>query len=1349
MAVRDFEAFIRERAVIYDPNLDINPGSPFDVQVVQPTVRRLGTDPFSVDVSTFISERMLQAFPDLANQEEDAITDLLNKPATLLWDPIVREVFRVRQNLSFADPTLMNSDEADSLGANFFSTRKRGQFSRGPGRILFQNPQNVSISPVNFFTSRGGLHFFPTETQSIRTEEMILNLTADGLYYFDVNLVAEGGGVQYNIGPNELISVANVPSATRVTNIRRFTFGETEETAQAFISRVKQELGERSLVTLRGVSAKLVNNFPEVQRLNVIGFNDPEMNRDVIQGGGLGSIIASGLTGEVTTDGEGAGLSRRFSQSDVDFVSLLGTGDVTSYVLTTFDAFGTAAVAEDLSVRSVVDSNTLDVDEQVMVVGSTGLTWTVRKRELTLSKIPGGILFPNTAAGELVIADDEIHIGGMYDTYVRGSGFDELSFTIDAVVDDEPLLSGLQANTAWSGSNYVISLTEYPKPWSDELIETIERAVRFGYSIELQDPPQAGTYRILGYGSAAAPTAPMWLIVEPQPTAITSINMRWRLFDVLNVDLLNPRETRISGSDLSTLQNSDIVNVPSGTDFDALGVSEGDVLNIGGGASAGDYTIAAAPLSPTSLQLDTTLGSTGSNLTYTIYRPNTGGSLEPPFVRLTKVELLDSSGQPVGTTVPYARPVDVQTRAFQNPARGVKHDFRDALLGIVSRVVTTNFGNGAGETLDLWVEGYGAGTITLTTANANLATAISELNASFETAFGIPDAVVQVGVDRLGIRSVGTDGYVAITGGTGRISVFGDQELRTTGDVRVDGVNWSTLSPAIDTATGLDVVQVLDGFNIGFYPSPFTLNYARTAWPSALPSSALLVGALDDTGYLPASTFSPAQNRRVQVGARSIGSARVYFLEPTSFEVDDEAVFTLDLEDEGVVRFVPDPTLEHQQIPPLPGNDTPVDGVSAASTSDFSSASQDFVLSGIQVGDKLVVKNIPIAGTVLLADPVVGLGGLTLVFSLDGEADRTVTFVRDDASLNPLEVSRAGVVQQINQVAGDDIVELTGDFRLQFITPRDLVVRGSGTANSGILGNVDGTSPTETFGPEDQDNASPHAGTYTIQSVAQTQLTIDGTFGAATPYTSPITDTSFEVYRVGLQRISASEMAENEAEADLYYFDVELISEGAGDLWNIDSQQQLTVEGYRSDGYYVTTEDSNLTFSEVEEPKMVLSRYILEEGVDDDPVNATQLTNENIQVTYERSQLISDIQGFLSAETERVICANPLSRHLIPHFVRFDLEYVGGSRESIVLEDIEEYIKELSPVDTMDSSDIQKLVTDRGATYVRNPLDLIAVVHNVDRTVWVQRSQDQLSTGRLSAFISEAINLTRDVTGGA
>lgn len=1362
MAVRDFEAFIRERALLYDPNVDINPGSPFDTQIVQPVVRRLGTDPFSVDLSTFIANRMQQAFPDIANQEEDAVTDLLNKPATLLWDPIVREIIRVRQNLSFADPTQMNAAEADALGANWFSTRRRGLYSRGPGRILFQQAQSISVSPANFFTSKGGLHFFPTETQSIRTEEMLLNTTTDNLYYFDINTIAEKPGTQYNIGPNELISIANIPSATRVTNLRRFTKGESEEGAQDFISRVKQELTERSLVTLRGIAAKLVNSFPEISRLNAMGYNDPEMQRDIIRGGGLGTIIAGGNAGSIVADGEGAALSRRFYTSEVNFITLLGgTREVSGWVLTVFDAFGSVAIVQDISVRRAKSANELDLEEQVLAIGTSGVRWTLRKQELTLSSIPGGILFPNNADGTLTVPDNEIHIGGMTDTYVRGSGFEETTFTVQNVTDDEPLLSGEDAavtaapaapfdNVVLTGLGYGVDFEEGDATW-----QKLQDAVRFGYTLQIQEGPNAGNYRVTGWASIPVPGGNVYLRVTPTPGTTDATGRRWRLFDVINIDLLEPKETRVSGDDLSILQNSDVVQVPAGTDFNVLGVSEGDVLRILSEASQGDYTILEDPLTPTSLRVDTVLSVTASDLSYVIFRSSDGGALIPPFVRITKVELLDSSVQPVGTTVPYSKPVDVQSRAFQNPARGVKHDLKDATLGLVSQPVGTGFN--IGDTLVVYVKGASLAQQSLTITSGvsvPLATVIADLNAEFLAHYGIPEVVVQVGSDRFGIRPVGDDGYVAVVDGSARLGLFGNTELRTTGDVRSASVtDWSTLSPAIDTLTGLDVVQVLDGFNIGYYPGPFTLGYSRSAWSSASPSRALLVGDLDNVDYTPTATFSPANLRRVQVGTRSIGSVRVYFLEPTSFEVDENTVFSLDLGVEGIVNFVPDPTLEYQKLPPLPSDDVAQDGQAVSAGTAFTSASQDFILSGIQPGDKLVIENIPIEGTQSLPDPVSGVAGETLVFALDDEADRTVIFLRDDASLSEAlhEVSRAGIVRQINAAAGEDIVELTSDFRLRFITPRFLVIRGTtqSTVNGTILGDVYDTAGARTFtGPTDMNNRSPQAGTYTISTVATTSLSISETFPSISPYiTSPLDEQSFRVYRVGVQRISTTEMGENEAEAGLYYFDVELVSEGAGDLWNIDAAQQMTVEGYRSDGYYLTTDDENLTFSEVEKPRLVMSRSILEEGVDDDPANATQLTGENIQITYERSQLVSDVQSFVSSETERVICSNPLSRHLIPNFVRFDVDYVGGSKESVVSDDITNYLKNLSPIDTLDASDVQKLVTDRGATYVRNPLDLIAVVHQIDRSIWVERSQDRLAVdSRLSAFIVDRITVTREVT---
>jgi hypothetical protein len=230
-----------------------------------------------------------------------------------------------------------------------------------------------------------------------------------------------------------------------------------------------------------------------------------------------------------------------------------------------------------------------------------------------------------------------------------------------------------------------------------------------------------------------------------------------------------------------------------------------------------------------------------------------------------------------------------------------------------------------------------------------------------------------------------------------------------------------------------------------------------------------------------------------------------------------------------------------------------------------------------------------------------------------------------------------------------------------------------------------------------------------------------------------------------MQRVTTTTMAAQQAEAGLYYFDVELVSEGSGDLWNISAGLQLFVDAYRSDGYYLTTDDSNLTFSTIERPRLVISKSILEQGVDDSPSNATPVVGQNLQVLYERSQLVADAQAFVTAETERVQCESALVRHLIPNFVRFDLSYTGGSTEEVVTRDIEKYINDLFPADALESSDLQKIVSDRGAGSIQNPIDLISIVHQVDRSIQATRSQNALLTGRLSAFVPDLLDIKRDI----
>lgn len=1324
MSSSDLQAFLRERATAWDDTLDVTPGSPYDAQVIQPILRRLGTDPFAVDLGVFIQERINQEFPELATKEGDALTDLLLKTAIVLFDPIVRENFRVKQNLSFKDPTTLTLEESEALGANLFAERNTGDRSRVQGRIYFAQPQQVSISPANFVTSRSGLHFLPTENQSISVNEMLFNLE-DNLYYFDINLIAEKAGDEYNISAGELVSIANIASATKVTNKLRARFGVPEETAVEFVDRVKQDLTERSLVTERGITAKIAASFPDVTRLAVTGFNDPEMQRDVLRGGGLGPIRAGGIALNALADGENGLLTRRLqidtsTDLGVNFTSLIGpTGQAAvGFTITIHEGFpvGDLPVVRDLKVRTVVSADTLDLEEQVLDYLATDCTWTLRKSELTLSGIPGGIIFPDSPAGTISVPSDEVHIGGTTDIYLRGTDFDGAALVIDDLVDDEPELQGIALQPVDSlgscelqdltlGTNYSVG---------DSTYEQLERSV--GLTVQIRDVPIAGSYRILSIlqGVGQHPIVQL----TPAPLFIVGA-FRWRLFDTIDVDLADPRETKVEGSDMVSVQGVDVLDTIGGTDFDTYGVGTGDIVRIHTGALViGDYTVKQV-LTPlyTRIQVDRPLAATLSNLSYSIFRPNKEGGIELPLVRVSSIDLLDTSSQPVGSKVPYARPVDIRSRSFANAAHGIKAEVYDATLGLVSAFFAGGtIGTDVNGLTLVFVYGPSGGstfTVMFTGATTTIASVISQINTQYGGRIAVQLSGSIAGTIGFGILPIAEN--TKITSGTATTALFAGRghSPYTSRDIRSVTENtaggWDVLRPHLDAV--FDVAQVVDGLQIGFYDGISTS------------------GSFTDTALVVAHDFSPEIQRHVQVGSRSLGSARCYFLEPTSIEFGLGSSFTFVGDDGSIVKFVPDPTLAYQRVPALPSGVKPKDGVSTGSDHFFTTSSVDFIQKGIMAGDLLVIDYVPLAGSAL-ADPVVGLALTTIRISVNNGVDKIIVFVHDSNAIPTTDVTRAGVAEQINRVVGQNICKINAANALEFEADASIVVRGSGTANT-LLG----------FSLSDTNNNSPAAGRYTISSVSaamQLNLGLSVTLSAATRQ-------QFKVFRSGIQRICSTQMSSQVAETGLYYFDVELLSQGTGDQYNIDAGKQLTSVGYASDGYWLTTEDSNLSFSVAERPHIHFSRSLLEVGTTDDPDNATQLSGQNIQLNYDRSSIVNTIQNFTLSETERVINESPLSRHLTPYFTRLDLTYVGGSREAEVLPVVEKFIRGLFPKDFLEVSDLEKILSNKGATSITNPVNLIAVIHNPDRSITSERSQDKINTGRLAAFIPDVIRLTRNI----
>lgn len=1328
MAVFDLQTFVQERLRSFDESMDVSSGSPADVQLIQPLLRRLGTDPFTVDMAVFVSERARQAFPEMATEEGDAITDLLIKPAVLIWDAIVREIFRIRSSQSFKDPSTLTVDEAEALGANLFAERERGDVARVIGRIYYAQPRVVTISPINFFTSRGGLNFFPDGQQTITVEEMLLNVDGE-LYYFDVNLVAEAAGTGYNIDKDELVSVANMEGTARVTNLRRARSGLDEETAVTFIDRAQQELTERSMVTLRGIGSRVPKAFPDVTRLAVAGFGDPEMQRDVLRGGGFGGLLSAGMLGSTQVDGEGQAKTRRFQALDVgvNFITVLDPLKPEAYVLTLFGAFPGSPFVRDVRIKTIsLDGITLDLVDQILAPYRTALSWSIRKRELTLSGIPGGILFPDSGQGTVSMPDDEVHVGGLLDVSVRGDGFDSSTLVIDEVTDAHPVASGnlLECPAAdnvtltdWVlGTNYAIG---------DAIYQGFADAKEHGFTLQILTGSNSGNYRVLDVWQTPG-TFPLLLL--DGPTNAIAGTYKWRLVDVIDMDLVEPKNTRVSGTDMQSLQHSDVLMVSASTDLLDLGVGIDDTVRIETGLDAKDYLVKGLPAA-NQVQVDSPMTATASNLTYSIFKANAGGGLVLPFVRVTKVELLDTSGQPVGSTVPYAKPIDIQSSSFENPGRGVKAEATDAVLGILSQKEPTGinpgFDVGGLSMLIEFLSGHTTpASITVNFAagpRRSAAVVASEINAVAVAAFG-PGTVLAVVVsdaDRVRVGFVPIDPYVQITSGGAMNPLFGNTTKRTTMDVTSELIGkWGLVTPAI-LPNDLDVLQVLDGPQAGYYGNLVLPLSAAAPLKAGNPSV--------DSRY---ASFAPQVGRHIQVGARSIGRARCYFLEPTSIEFNRDSYFSAVLGDNALVRFFPDPTLDSVHMPAYPSTVLAKTGSSTGASLLFTDTdtAQDFVLAQVVPGYLLVIKYKPIIGSAVLASSV-ALVGLTVIVNTG--SDQTVMFEHDSDSIPAGHVTRAGVASQINAQVGKVVAKISATNHLEFEGDIAILLRRSGTANTAL-----GFSTSS-----DSNNKASHAGTYKIFRVDKESLDLDDD----TPIAGSGLETreSYEIRRPGMQRICATQMNSNKAEAGLYFCDVELVSEGTGGGYNIDAGVQMTAEGYRSDGYYLTTEDANLTFSAAERPVLHISRSILEVGVSDSHANATQLTGQPLAITYDRSTLVADVQNFMLSETERVVCSNPLARHLVPHFIRFDFEYVGGSNVDLVVADMITYIRSLFPSDFLESSDLVGIAYRRGATGVISPIDMLAVIHNYDRSIWAQRSQNALNAGRMAAFVADVLNVNR------
>lgn len=665
MANADLKTFLEDRLRAMEPTIDLDTGSPAQVQFIEPVLTYLGTDPFETDIDSFISDRFRQEFPDIFGEDPGVVRDIFVKPLILLLEPFKRETQSIKRNQSLKDPTLLSDDDADALVANVFDERVAGSFSSGTGRVFFSNPTNVQIEITNRIFTADGLSFFPTNPLSITAEEMVFN-TSGSLFYLDVPLKAEKEGTEYNIDVGQLSGIDGQFGVVKVTNLQKFENGSSVIDTPTFVASAHQALNERSLVTRRGATAKVTDVFQtELRAFQVIGAKDAEMERDLLVATSPGH---SWIMGDVF-----------LYKSMALVLANIIDGDDSSAPVAGDTLFVYLNPVEYPSTPQPSRFVRLTVDTVYMGPIVSGAPYQMMYLVQFSGSFPSGISFasgvklqggfskkgvvqissmPDFGATNLSVNNGDVHVFGHTDFYVRPILQSDSTAVFSPLSDEESLLE----NTTLSTLGLSLEKNKVEDP---TVTNFTALGVAIGDLLSIETGDDVGIYVILKVNGA-------FLNLNTNLTN-SQTNLRYRIIKNISINPFEPRVLKFPFGSL--LANDLLTTIGSKTftlatnDILGFGAQVGDIIRVTSGIAVGDYTITGfdSILGGRGPIVDKAAPGSANSLTYEVFTALE--KVNRPLVRIKDIALLDSSQQSTGISIPYADPLGASPTSNFTSAR--------------------------------------------------------------------------------------------------------------------------------------------------------------------------------------------------------------------------------------------------------------------------------------------------------------------------------------------------------------------------------------------------------------------------------------------------------------------------------------------------------------------------------------------------------------------------------------------------------------------------------------------------------------------------------------------------------
>jgi len=428
------ESKIRE----YDASIDLTEGSRIQRTVIAPVVDSLSTDPLSVSTRDYLYARFSEAFPDAPITRGNALDDILITACEYFLEGYRAELSRLRNATSLDNLNLLSDDEADALASNWFVTRDAGARATGTVTVTVDRPSAISITTtgVRFFNDTA--EYAPTINTTITTDALLANAIGSGQYQFTLSVQAVAVGAEFNAAASRVTRVRGIPNVVSVNNTAPILGGLSRDTTEYLLSnKLPRAISERSLVTARGIGARIVTDVPGILRYQVVGHGDVEMLRDRVEVQSFTELVAAGHI---------------FYMSSFALISAFPYTSSTLSVGDYLQTFGAAAAPGTLKVARVISSLPLSV----LSANELGFTTLVELESPPPNGAIAGalsVLRPGTALLGDTSVSSGVGLGGRTDVYIKGDSEQKIVGT--AALD---LSEVIYRGSAWSMQGNVVTV---------------------------------------------------------------------------------------------------------------------------------------------------------------------------------------------------------------------------------------------------------------------------------------------------------------------------------------------------------------------------------------------------------------------------------------------------------------------------------------------------------------------------------------------------------------------------------------------------------------------------------------------------------------------------------------------------------------------------------------------------------------------------------------------------------------------------------------------------------------------------------------------------------------------------